>query len=158
MPLLNPTTNTYCSPTCEAMDDRVISRVNTPWRRWRRRHSVWRTTFLWRHFHLIGHSMTGIVVREWRLTTGRAKPCAWKSVLAVTPVAADVYPAAMRRLVFGERPASAEDALREVIEVAGPGLGRVAFVVDIPDVRHVAFLKVGVDALRDVDEPILVAA
>jgi hypothetical protein len=45
-----------------------------------------------------------------------------------------------------------------VIEVAGPGLGRVAFVVDVPDVRHVALLEVRVDALRDVDEPVLVAA
>ena len=51
--------------------------------------------------------------------------------------------------------ASAENALREVIEVAGPGLGRVAFVVDVPDVRRVAFLEVRVDALRDVDEPVL---
>ena len=54
--------------------------------------------------------------------------------------------------------ASAENPLREVIEVAGPGLGGVAFVVDIPDVRHVALLEVDVDALRDVDEPVLVAA
>ena len=54
--------------------------------------------------------------------------------------------------------ASAEDALREMIEVTGPRLRRVAFVVDVPDVRHGMFLQVGMHALRDVDEPVLVAA
>ena len=34
----------------------------------------------------------------------------------------------------------------------------MAFVVAVPDVRHVALIEVGLDALRDVDEPILVAA
>ena len=53
---------------------------------------------------------------------------------------------------------SAENPLREVIEVAGPGLRRVAFVVDVPDVRHVVLLQVDVDALGDADEPVLVAA
>ena len=54
---------------------------------------------------------------------------------------------------------SAKNPLREVIhEVAGPRPGRVAFVVDVPDVRHVALLEVDVDTLRDVDEPVLVAA
>jgi hypothetical protein len=31
--------------------------------------------------------------------------------------------------------ASAEDSRREVMEVARPGLGRVPFVIDVPDVR-----------------------
>jgi hypothetical protein len=70
-----------------------------------------------------------------------SKAMGLKSVLAVTAVAADGYPADDATTRFGERRASAENPLREVIEVAGPGLGRVAFVVDVPDVRHVVLLN-----------------
>src|SRR3954470_19548941 len=53
---------------------------------------------------------------------------------------------------------SAKDPLGEIIEVVPP-LGRVvAVAVDVPDVRDTLLLEVGVHALADAEQAVLVAA
>jgi pimeloyl-ACP methyl ester carboxylesterase len=47
----------------------------------------------WQRFHVIGHSMTGMVVQRMALDDWTSKTMRVKSVVAVTPVAADGYPA-----------------------------------------------------------------
>src|SRR5438046_249209 len=52
---------------------------------------------------------------------------------------------------------SAKQTLREDVQVAAPSRAIVAVVIDVPEVRDVVFLEVAVDALRKVDEAVLVA-
>jgi pimeloyl-ACP methyl ester carboxylesterase len=47
----------------------------------------------WQRFHVIGHSMTGMVVQRMALDDWTSKARRLKSVIAITPVAADGYPA-----------------------------------------------------------------
>jgi hypothetical protein len=54
-------------------------------------------------------------------------------------------------------PHSAEHPLEEVVEVVPPFRGVVRVVVHVPDVRDVLLLQVGVHALADAEESILVA-
>ena len=51
-----------------------------------------------------------------------------------------------------------EEALREVIEVAAPGVAVVAVVIDVPEVRYAVLLGVAVHALGEVDQAVFVAA
>ncbi len=51
-----------------------------------------------------------------------------------------------------------EKPLRKVIEVAAPGLAVVAVVVHVPDVGDVVLLQIGVNALGNTDQAVLVAA
>jgi pimeloyl-ACP methyl ester carboxylesterase len=47
----------------------------------------------WRRFHVIGHSMTGLVVQRMALDDSSSGANRLKSVVAITPVSADGYPA-----------------------------------------------------------------
>jgi pimeloyl-ACP methyl ester carboxylesterase len=47
----------------------------------------------WRRFHLVGHSMTGMVVQRMAIDDGKAGAKRLKSVVAITPVSAGGYPA-----------------------------------------------------------------
>jgi pimeloyl-ACP methyl ester carboxylesterase len=47
----------------------------------------------WTRFHLIGHSMTGLVVQRMALDDWTSEANHLKSVVAITPVSADGYPA-----------------------------------------------------------------
>lgn len=56
----------------------------------------------WQRFHVVGHSMTGMVVQRMALQD-RKKPAGkgrLKSVVAITPVSADGYPATPEDLAF----------------------------------------------------------
>ncbi len=52
----------------------------------------------------------------------------------------------------------AEGLLRELIQAATPVRRVVAIAIHMPDMRHISFLQVGVEALFDVDKAVLVAA
>ena len=57
-----------------------------------------------------------------------------------------------------QEPRLFEEPLSKQVQVIAP-LGRVVAVgVDMPDVRHVVLLEVGVNALADADQAVLVAA
>jgi pimeloyl-ACP methyl ester carboxylesterase len=47
----------------------------------------------WDRFHVIGHSMTGMVVQRMALDDWTSRARRLKSVIAITPVGADGYPA-----------------------------------------------------------------
>lgn len=47
----------------------------------------------WQRFHVIGHSMTGIVVQRMTVDNWTSGAKRLKSVVAITPVSADGYPA-----------------------------------------------------------------
>src|ERR1043166_8175384 len=51
-----------------------------------------------------------------------------------------------------------ENELREIVEPLLPMMEVMGVVIDVPDVRDVLFLQVGVNALADADQAVLVAA
>src|SRR4051812_35702507 len=55
-------------------------------------------------------------------------------------------------------PGSAEDALRELVQVGGPALAVVAVAVDVPHMGYVLLPQCAVHPLRDADQSVLAAA
>ena len=54
--------------------------------------------------------------------------------------------------------ASAKNALREMVEVVGPGPAIMGLIIHVPDVRNLILLQVTFHSLADADQAVFVSA